>query len=66
MRQYLFITPANCQAVKVSWKVNASQAQPLCETNSKTTPDAQQLASLTDLNAKANLYDGLGVWVVWW
>ena len=60
LRYFLWVTLANCQAVKVSWKVNASQAQSLCETNSKATPDAQprQLASLTDLNAKANLYDG--------
>ena len=59
------MTPANCQAVKVSRKVNASQAQSLCETNSKPRlmPRPQQLASLTDLNAKANLYDGRGEWV---
>ena len=60
LRSIVIVTPANCQAVKVSRKVNASQAQSLCETKSKATPDAQpkQLASLTDLNAKANLYDG--------
>ena len=40
LRSIVIVTPANCQAVKVSRKVNASQAQSLCETNSKTTPDA--------------------------
>ena len=35
LRTILLATTANCQAVKASRKVNASQAQPLCETNSK-------------------------------